>query len=290
MLMLTHDPEISGRVLRCVENGSASVFDLTVRLQDRIYSMSVNPVSSQWLDRGAMIILTDVTETRTAEEMRRQFVANASHELKTPVTSIRGFAELLCSGMVKDPDQTKDYLTRIQSESSRIDNLVSDILGLSLLDDQKSPKNIEHIDLRNEAAEIVENLMPQAGERKVSLSLIQSEHEVSMDADRNDLRRLIQNLVNNAIKYNKEGGSVTVSLQNSGDQVMLTVEDTGIGIPQAQIPRIFERFYRVDKGRSRSVEGTGLGLSIVKHIVASYGGSIEVKSQLGIGTKIVVTL
>ncbi len=284
---LTHRSEIISNVENCISTRTSSVFDLPFPAQSQIFSVSINPVNSQWLEVGVIIIFTDVTETRKAEKLRRDFVANASHELKTPVTSIRGFAELLGSGLVADPERVKDYLGRIENESARMDNLISDILRLSSLEEKSKPKNLQRLSLWQVAREIISDLQIQAEQKDVTLHLEGS--EVFVVADLLDMEQLLTNLTENAIKYNLPGGRVTITLGQDKGSTLICVSDTGIGIPEADTIRIFERFYRVDKGRSRGVGGTGLGLSIVKHIVSAYQGKIEVKSQLGQGTQIFVT-
>lgn len=285
---LTHRSEILSNVEKCISTRTSSVFDLPFPAQSQIYSVSINPVNSQWLEVGVIIIFTDVTETRKAEKLRREFVANASHELKTPVTSIRGFAELLASGIVIDPERVKDYLRRIENESARMDSLISDILRLSSLEENTKPRNLQRLSLWQVAEEIIGDLQIQAKNKEVTLHL--GGEEVYITADKLDMEQLLTNLTENAIKYNVPGGKVTITLGQDQGRTLICVSDTGIGIPEADTIRIFERFYRVDKGRSRGVGGTGLGLSIVKHIVSYYQGKIEVKSRLGQGTQIFVTI
>lgn len=285
ILNFTQNMRILSALNTCMVTGESKIFELRNDRTGRIYSVSISTLSNDWMRNGAIIIMTDVTQASEAEQMRREFVANASHELKTPVTSIRGFAELLSSGLVTDPNQVKDYLERIKTESDRITNIIGDILRLSRLDEGTSVRQSEWVDLKKTAEETATELMPQAEARNIAITISGSG---AVFAERDDIRELVNNLMDNAVKYNKESGSVFVSIDQEGSRVIFTVRDTGIGIPKRDIPRVFERFYRVDKGRSRRIGGTGLGLSIVKHVAAKYNAQIEVSSEMGDGTVIKV--
>lgn len=286
-LHLTHNPKIVLAVENSIKAGVSTIFNIPVDYFDTVYSVSVNHVSASWLNNGSIIILTDVTQSSKMEQMRSEFVANASHELKTPITSISGFAELLASGIITDKAQFNDYLKRIVDESTRITALLEDILKLASLENTVALLKREPVDLLDCAEQAAKALMPQAEAGKVSIDV--SGEKTILTADPSDLRHLISNLIENAIKYNKEGGSVKVNVSAAGETAHISVADTGIGIPEKDIPRIFERFYRVDKGHSPNIGGTGLGLSIVKHIVVLYSGDIQVKSKVGEGTEIIVS-
>ncbi|MEG2852210.1 MAG: ATP-binding protein, partial [Hydrogenoanaerobacterium sp.] len=216
-------------------------------------------------------------------------VANASHELKTPITSIGGFAELLAGGVVKEPEKVQEYLVRIKSETQRMALLIDDILRLSCIengaDDEKA---YEPVHLKEQIDELAENLQPQLTAHDIRLE-VQAE-DIVINAVPDEMETLMQNLLDNAVKYNREGGTVKVTLERCGGALRFVVADTGIGIPYEDRARIFERFYRVDKGRSRKVGGTGLGLAIVKHVVSKYGGELILQSDEGKGTTISVTL
>jgi len=287
-LHLTHNPKIVSAVENSIKTGVSTIFNIPVDYFDTVYSVSVNHVSASWVNNGSIIILTDVTQSSKMEQMRSEFVANASHELKTPITSISGFAELLASGIITDETQFNDYLQRIVDESTRITALLEDILKLASLENTVALPKREPVDLFACAQQAAKALMPQAEAGKVTVQV--SGEKTMFTADLSDMRHLISNLLENAIKYNKEGGSVKVNVAAAGETAQISVADTGIGIPEKDIPRIFERFYRVDKGRSRNIGGTGLGLSIVKHIVVLYSGDIQVKSKVGEGTEITVSL
>ncbi|MDR3645459.1 MAG: ATP-binding protein [Clostridia bacterium] len=280
--------KITGAVETCLRDGASSVFDYENEQTGQIFGISVSPVDGEWIQNGAIVIVTDLTQERRSQQLRREFIANASHELKTPVTSIRGFAELISSGIVNDSAQIADYIVRIKSEADRMSGLISDILMLSSLEENGGRNAMERVDLLAAAHEVVESLMPLAASSGVALSLEGTGGHVSAEPE--NIRRLLVNLVENAVKYNVRGGSVWVSITTQRGFCILSVKDTGIGIPPKSVPRIFERFYRADPGRSRQTGGTGLGLAIVKHIVSQLGGEIAVRSTQGAGTEFIVRL
>lgn len=286
LICLTRDMRILSTLENCLKTSGSAIFELNNEEAERIFSVSINPLSNEWLKDGAIIILTDVTQNAQAEQIRREFVTNASHELKTPITAIKGFAELLSAGIVTDPNVTKDYLDRIKNESDRITNIIEDILRLSELDEGKELHAKEEVSLLPLAEEIIMNLMLQAEKKQVTIHT--SGEGYTVFAERGDMSQLLINLIENAIKYNIEGGNVEVTVAKSEKGGVIRVKDSGIGIPEKDIPRVFERFYRVDKGRSRKVSGTGLGLSIVKHIAAKYGAEIELKSRVGAGSEFTI--
>ena len=267
-----------------MKKGISSLFDMAADGGQTIYSVSVTPLNHHWLQNGALLLFSDVTKDRTAEKMRAEFVSNASHELKTPVTSIRGFAELLNSGLVADEVQREDYLNRILAESDRLSAIIDDILKLASLEEQPAAAPSVPLDVLGAAEAVKEELAPLSESKQVTIETKGDHAMLCMEED--DLMRLLKNLVENAVKYNVPDGSVTVTVEDAPSAVTLRVADTGIGIAENHLPRIFERFYRVDKGRSRSVGGTGLGLSIVKHIANVYEGQIHIESTVGKGTTI----
>jgi len=235
---------------------------------------------------GTVAVVQDITEVKLLEKMRTQFVANVSHELKTPLTSIKGFAETL--KYVDDAPTKEKFLNIINEEVERLTRLITDILTLSHIEQQKELKN-ENIDV-NKIIEDVYNLMKNTADLKgIQISLkMQKIHNIIGDEDR--FKQMLINLVDNAINYSETGDSVYIGTLSSQEKCILWIEDTGVGITKKQIPRLFERFYRVDKARSRSKGGTGLGLAIVKHIVLQFNGKIYVESQLGVGSKFTVEI
>lgn len=248
------------------------------------YRFIINRTESEGKTVGVVILCLDVTESAYAERNRREFTANVSHELKTPLQSIIGSAELLENGLVK-PEDTKRFVGNIKSEATRLVSLINDIIRLSQLD-ENSESASESVDLYDITKEVVEVLSASAAKKRVRISL--DGEPCVMNGVRRYLYEIVYNLCDNAIRYNKEGGSVTVGLNKNADNVILKVSDTGIGIPVEHQSRVFERFYRVDKSHSKETGGTGLGLSIVKHAVAYHGGSIKLDSTAGEGTTVTV--
>jgi len=235
---------------------------------------------------GTVAVVQDITEVKKLEKMRTQFVANVSHELKTPLTSIKGFAETL--KYVDDADTKEKFLNIINEETERLTRLITDILILSHIEQQTELKK-EKVDV-NKIVQDVYNLMKNTADiKEIHLSIEQQEIKPLIgDADK--FKQMIINLVDNAINYSETGASVCIGTQYKADKCILWVQDTGVGIAKEQIPRIFERFYRVDKARSRSKGGTGLGLAIVKHIVLKFNGKIYVESDLGRGSKFIIEI
>ena len=250
----------------------------------REYQFVINRTVSDDRTVGVVIICFDVTETAFAERSRKEFTANVSHELKTPLQSIIGSAELLENGLVK-PEDTKRFIGNIKNEASRLVSLINDIIRLSQLDEDSEPAT-ESVDLYDVATEVIEELSVAAAKKQVKFTL--NGESCVIKGIRRYLYEIVYNLCDNAIRYNKEGGKVTVTLENKDGNIILSVSDTGIGIPAEHQSRIFERFYRVDKSHSKETGGTGLGLSIVKHAVAYHGGRIKLDSQVEKGTTITV--
>ena len=248
------------------------------------YQFIINRTESDGKTVGVVILCFDVTETAFAERNRKEFTANVSHELKTPLQSIIGSAELLENGLVK-PEDTKRFVVNIKNEATRLVSLINDIIRLSQLDED-SESVTESVDLYDIAKEVVEVLTVSASKKQVELTL--NGESCVMNGIRRYLYEIVYNLCDNAIRYNKNGGKVIIDLKNENGNVILTVSDTGIGIPAEHQSRIFERFYRVDKSHSKETGGTGLGLSIVKHAVAYHGGTVKLESKLGEGTTVTV--
>lgn len=252
----------------------------------RQYSLIANPVFRDGEIIGAVIVLLDVTEKAQREQLRREFTANVSHELKTPLTSIYGFAELMKDGDMKKEDM-EDFAKSIYDETKHLITLVGDIIKLSALDEKSRFYEKETVDLYALACETAERLKVDAAKKHVEIDVEGEKAEYI--GVRQILTDIIYNLCENAIKYNRENGSVDVSVAENDNNIILKVKDTGIGIPQEHQERVFERFYRVDKSHSKEIGGTGLGLSIVKHGVLYHGGEISMESEPGKGTEITVT-
>ncbi len=249
------------------------------------YQLILSPVNSGNVPSGAVLLVIDATEKEKAEQMRREFTANVSHELKTPLHTIAGSAELLANNMVKEADKMAFY-QRIQAETQRMIRLVEDIIRLSHLDEGADDIKREPVDLLALAAETVKTLQPAAAKAQVSLTL--AGEAAVIEGIPPLLQSIVYNLCDNAIKYNRAGGSVAVSVTRANGTVRLSVADTGIGIPAEYQERIFERFYRVDQSRSKELGGTGLGLAIVKHAARLHGAEIELKSAANAGATVTV--
>jgi len=249
------------------------------------YQLDVSPIMFNGQTQGSVLLFIDVTEKEKTEQIRREFTANVSHELKTPLHTISGCAELMMNGMVKQEDMA-DFSAKIYSESQRMIHLVEDIIKLSHLDEGAEDMKWEECDLYSLAKEIVKSLMPEAETMGVHLAL--KGDTAMMYGIVQLLGGIVYNLCDNAIQYNRRGGSVNVTVHREADSVCLCVADTGIGIPQEHRERIFERFYRVDKSHSQEIGGTGLGLSIVKHAVRLHHATMDLQSELDQGTTVTV--
>ena len=250
----------------------------------------VSPMKQDDKVVGALAIVEDITELRRLEQVRTDFAANVSHELKTPLTSIRGFVETLQAGAIDHPEMAHKFLNIIMMETERLTRLINDILSISKLESGNDEVATERIRLDKKACDVCDMLSIHAQEKQVTLNYRLNSEPVFIIGNPDRVEQLLINLTENAIKYNKPGGSVTVQVFKSEQEANITISDTGIGIAEENLPRLFERFYRVDKGRSRQMGGTGLGLAIVKHIVRSMNGEIEVHSKLGEGTEFLITL
>lgn len=288
---LSRDDKIIESILSSKEKLQSVLFDSEEIHEGTVLSVKVLPAhfksESELETKGILIVLSDVTHARKTSQLRSEFVANASHELKTPLTSVKGFAEIIASGIITDNETINDYLKRIQVETDRMIVLINDILNIYQLEEGKKASEIRRINLKDIATEVMEGLLPQANSKNIKLEI--SEEDIYYNMERDDIKHILQNLIDNGIKYNKENGKVNIILLENNRSVKIIVMDTGIGIPTAYQTRVFERFYRVDKGRSRKVGGTGLGLSIVKHTVAKYKGQITLNSREGKGCRIEIT-
>ena len=260
-----------------------------LELNGRVYQIIANAVCQPDFAEdmvGAVILVLDVTEKEAQEQYRREFTANVSHELKTPLTSISGIAEIIRNGIVK-PEDIPHFAGKIYDESQRLIALIGDIIKLSRLDENQVPMERETVDMLEMARNVVQQLSSVA--RKSGVTLVANGTHGQVQGVRQVLGEMVYNLCENAVKYNRAGGRVWVDVQQVADHVVLRVKDTGIGIPAAEQGRIFERFYRVDKSHSKAVGGTGLGLSIVKHGAALHHATISVSSEPEQGTEITLT-
>ena len=274
-------PALVEAVRRARDTGEPVTVDVKYREQDLRASVSV-------VGRETLLIVSDHTRERRVEELRRNFVVNASHELKTPVTSIQTLAEALKVTALNDPERTSTLIHRLGVEAGRLANLVSDLLDLRRLE-ERGPLELVPVDVAELVRRTVAEMIPQVEDREVEIGVEAPDHAVVVGVP-GDLEVIVKNLIVNAVQYNRSGGTVEVTIEPQGATQTISVTDTGLGIPQGDLGRVFERFYRVDTDRSRETGGTGLGLAIVRHAVESHGGTIRVDSVLGQGTRFTVVL
>jgi two-component system phosphate regulon sensor histidine kinase PhoR len=286
MTTLLRDARLLAAVDNAVQGGQSSTVEIKPK-SGLVLRVSVSPAPAGD-EPGATVMLVDITAERKLEKQKADFFSNASHELKTPITSILGFSELLNQGAVEGEAEKKEVLRRIEKEAGRMSGLINDILMISNLESKAEPTEYAAFDFSEVIKEVAASISPIKEGAPVAIDL--QLEPVTMLANVRQLRELCANLIENAVKYNKPGGSVTVSLNAEGKTAVLTVRDTGVGIPEKYQQRVFERFFRVDSGRDKRAGGTGLGLSIVKHIVGLYDGEISLESKLGEGTKIEIRL
>lgn len=251
----------------------------------RIFRINASSIYERNNISGCLAVIHDITEIRKLETMRRDFVANVSHELKTPLTSIKGFVETLLEGALNDKENSRGFLQIIRDHTDRLDNLINDLLTLSYVESREIRLKLAGINMKKLTEEILSGFKAQLKKKAIEVKN-ELPQELIVKADKNRIEQVLTNLIDNAVKFNKEKGYVKIYARDS----KFIVEDSGMGIPDKDIPRIFERFYRVDKARSRELGGTGLGLSIVKHIVELHGGSVGVESVEGLGSKFWFTL
>ncbi len=237
------------------------------------------------LEEGLVCFLRDITEERRLERIKRDFVSNVSHELRTPLANIKGYTETILNSAIDDRERLRSFLRIIDKHATRMTRLIDDLLILSRLEAHEIPLSISLIDIKEVINFVLQGFERQAEDKRIALVTEMDSKPLSAEADRERIEQVIINLIDNAIKYTHEGGRVVVRAFSVDDGIQVDVEDTGIGIPEKDIPRIFERFYRVDKARSRELGGTGLGLAIVKHIILSHHGRVWVESGVGKGSK-----
>jgi len=250
-----------------------------------VYGAPIIGTNDEW--RGIVLVFHDITELKKLEQMRKDFVANVSHELKTPITSIKGFTETLLDGAMHNEETLEYFLSIILKESDRLQSLIHDLLELSKIEQHGFELELQTINIVQMLKEIIIILQGKAEAKEIILESL-SEKDVFIQGDLNRLKQVFINLINNAIAYTPKAGKVQAIIEEKNDEVLVHIKDTGIGIEEKEIPRIFERFYRIDKARSRNSGGTGLGLAIVKHLVEAHHGYITVKSKVGKGTTFTV--
>lgn len=271
---------------RCVEKSlDGRHWEESLMIGDRTCQLFANPVIQYGVVAGVILLLFDVTEKEERENLRREFTANVSHELKTPLTSISGFAEIMKNGMVR-PEDVPHFSGKIYDEAQRLIQLVQDIIKLSRLDEKQTILEKEMVNVSAMVEEVAKRLEPIAEKKQVSIEVLTE--PVFMMCVSQVMQEMVYNLCDNAIRYNKESGSVILSIKKEGNAMILSVQDTGMGIAPENQNRVFERFYRETESRSKETEGTGLGLSIVKHGAIIHDAKIDLKSKLGEGTEITI--
>ncbi len=277
---------ISEIISNVLKNGEVISEELSLTWPvQKIFQLNVSPIYEKDSVSGCLAVIHDITEIRKLETVRRDFVANVSHELKTPLTSIKGFVETLLEGALEDKENSRHFLEIIRNHSNRLDNLINDLLSLSYMESKEVSLKFAEINLKNLVEEVLSGFKAQLAKKTIEVKN-KLPQDLTVKADKDRIEEVLTNLIDNAIKFNKEKGFIRIYAEDS----RFVVEDSGIGIPNKDISRIFERFYRVDKARSRELGGTGLGLSIVKHIVELHGGSVGVESTEGFGSKFWFTL
>lgn len=283
--------QLSEKIIRCLETMEYHHEELTVHHpKERIFDAHFAPFFSENKRlKGIIVVLHEITEIRRLEKIRSEFVANVSHELKTPVTSLKGFAETLLDGAAEDKEVRDSFLKIIHDESDRLYRLIQDILHLSKIEQHLLPLKIEQVDVTSLVYDTVEMLQEEITKKAIKLSL-PGQKSVRIEGEKDRIQQIILNLVSNAITYTPTKGKISIKVLEHDATIELIVSDTGIGIPKKDLPRVFERFYRVDKARARDSGGTGLGLAIVKHLVESHHGQIKVDSIEGVGSTFIVTL
>ncbi|TCS96740.1 two-component system histidine kinase PnpS [Hazenella coriacea] len=281
---LTYPYDLSSLIQECAESHTRLQREIHLFYPvEKVLEVNLTPM---WVEKngvGVVAVFHDLTAIRRLEQLRKDFVANVSHELKTPITSIRGFSETLLDGALNDPDTCREFLKIIHEESLRLQRLIGDILDLSGIESKQLQVKKELISINSLVSFVVKTLEDQIKSKQLTLQ-VDIPESFTIEADPDRFRQIFLNLLTNAMTYTPAGGSICLSIKNEKDFWTLQVSDTGIGIPEADLPRIFERFYRVDKARSRNSGGTGLGLAIVKHLVEGHQGTIDVESRIGKGT------
>lgn len=274
--------------LRDIAEEMGKFHDPKGKMEFKSYEFEEINIISKTTKKMADEVNQYVEKLELERRVRQEFFSNASHELKTPITSVRGYTELIENGMVADEEKKKEYLGRIRKETENMTNLINDILMISRLETKELEVVMTDLSLSQVLNEVAEQLKPMAEMAQVEFT--HASMPVMFHGNLKQMQELLSNLITNGIKYNKPGGRVHATIDKVRDEVIIQVYDTGVGIPEDSINRVFERFYRVDKGRSKKVGGTGLGLAIVKHIAGYYGGKIKVESKVDIGTTFTVYL
>ena len=298
-LEIIRNAELEGAIRKVIQEGKSTTFELNLptpggkMFEVHVVGILPSPEGKKREGnqvKGAIAVFHEITRLKELERIRQDFVANVSHELRTPLTTIKGYAETLLEGALKE-EVAFQFVQVIKRHTDRLAKIVEDLLTLSKIESREFQLKVEHLSLSDLIGEVLDVVREPAEKKKISLSYDKFASPLFVRGDRHYLEQVFVNLLDNAIKYGREGGKITISTaEKSPTKIEISVQDDGIGIPKEDLPRIFERFYRVDKGRSQELGGTGLGLSIVKHIVQAHGGRVWVESQLGQGSVFYFTL
>lgn len=282
--------DLSDIVHKVLKEGELTSCEIKLVLPvQKIFQINASPVFEKNTISGCLLVIHDITDIRKLETMRRDFVANVSHEFKTPLTSIKGFLETLLEGALDDKENNRNFLIIMQNHAERLNKLVDDLLSLSRLESKEMLLRKDIFNLYQQVAKVIANSTAQLKNKNIEIKN-DLPGNLSVNADKDRIEDVVINLIDNAIKFNRKNGAIKIYSQDKNSSIKIIIEDSGIGIPEKDIPRIFERFYRVDKARSAELGGTGLGLSIVKHIVELHGGNVGVESTEGLGSKFWFTL
>lgn len=285
----TRSPGVRDTLRAVLAEGSERQIELELPRTRRVAVLTARPLPGVPTP-GAVLVLHDITELRRLENLRRDFVSNVSHELKTPLASIAACAETLLDGALDDPSHNREFVQRIAEQAERLHALILNLIALARIESEEQAFEFEPLPVRRAIEDCVRTHAELADSRSIAVGIEGDQAGESVMADREGLETILDNLVDNAINYTPPGGRVTIRHRREGDRVRIEVADTGIGIPREKLERIFERFYRVDKARSRELGGTGLGLAIVKHLVKVFGGRVSVASEPGKGSTFVVEI
>lgn len=282
---ITDNEKIYHMICEVLKTGKEVFIETVIRPNTQIYRVHVTSIKdAAGSIAGAVAVFQDVTDARNFDQMRSEFVGNVSHELRTPLTSIKGFVETLLDGAMENSQQCRRFLSIIDTETDRLSRLIEDLLTLSSIESKERIMRPKPVCMLTSMRSVLNILGPQISEKSLRVELIYRRDLSYIHADEDLLNQVFINLLDNAIKYTPENGSIIIRCRKQDSRIITTFTDTGVGIPRESLPRVFERFYRVDKARSRDQGGTGLGLSIVKHIVESHGGEVFVESEVGQGT------
>ncbi|MEN6327517.1 MAG: ATP-binding protein [Syntrophomonas sp.] len=282
---ISGDFEITNMISEVLSTGKETFTETVINPSTQIFRVHAVPVKDRSACvEGAIVVFHDVTDARNFDQIRSEFVGNVSHELRTPLTSIKGFVETLLDGAMEDSDTCRRFLTIIDAETNRLTRLIEDLLTLSSIESQEQINCLKPVCIVRSIRSVMNIFGPQISEKCLHVEFVYPYPLPLIQADEDLLGQVLINLLDNAIKYTPPQGKIFIRCRRRDSRIVTTVRDTGMGIPHESLPRVFERFYRVDKARSRHQGGTGLGLSIVKHIVESHGGEVFVDSEVGKGS------